>query len=247
MSEKITAGLLIIGDEILSGRTLDKNTNFLAKSLEEIGISLSKVIVIPDIEDEIIDAVNSLREQFKYVFTSGGIGPTHDDITSASIAKAFNVDLIKHKEAEEILINFYGKENVNEARLKMAYVPEGSILLNNPVSSAPGFKIDNVFIMAGVPKIFEAMFAAAKKELLGGKIVHAKEIKINVTESIVAKELGDLQKEYQNVSMGSYPFQGGTSLVFRSVDNEAIEKSSKKMVEIVERIRSNSIIEDEKN
>ena len=154
----VSAGLLIIGDEILSGRTVDQNINFLAKNLSENGIILREVRVVGDFENEIIFAVNELRKKFDYVFTSGGIGPTHDDITSLSIAKAFDQDLILNEVAHKILIQHYGAENVNEARLKMAYLPRKASLLDNPISSAPGFRIENVFVMAGIPKIFQAMF-----------------------------------------------------------------------------------------
>ena len=238
----INAAYIIIGDEILSGRTKDKYLNFLAINLAKIGISLKEVRVVPDIEKEIIDAVNILRKKFTYVFTSGGIGPTHDDITSLAIAKAFRDKLIKNKEAEQILIHYYGKAGVNEARLKMAYVPSKSRLLDNPVSSAPGFIIDNVIVMAGVPKIMRAMFKAAKKELIGGSKILSKELKISLTESIIAKDLEELQKKFPNVSMGSYPFNKGTSLVFRSADIASLEKSFAKMISIVNSIKKNAII-----
>ncbi len=238
----VTAAFVMIGDEILSGRTEDKNLNFLAKNLTEIGINLKEVRVVPDIEEEIILAVNAVKNKFDYVFTSGGIGPTHDDITSLSIAKAFDDELIQNEEATEILIGYYGKENVNEARLKMAFVPRMAKLLDNPVSSAPGFRIANVFVMAGVPKIFQAMFEAAKKELIGGKKIKSEEIKISLTESVVAKDLENLQKKYSQVSMGSYPFEGGTSLVFRSNNYEDLEKSVQEMTELLESVKSDSII-----
>ncbi len=242
MKSIVTAAFVMIGDEILSGRTEDKNLNFLAKSLTELGINLREVRVVPDNEEEIISAVNLMREKFDYVFTSGGIGPTHDDITSLAIAKAFDDELVQNAEATAIMEVFYGKGNLNEARLKMAFVPSQAKLLDNPVSSAPGFRIDNVFVMAGVPKIFQAMFAAAAKELVGGTKVRAKEIKISLTESIIAQDLKTLQTQYPQVAMGSYPFEGGTSLVFRSNDYESLEKSSVQMIEILERIKSASII-----
>jgi molybdenum cofactor synthesis domain-containing protein len=238
----VTAAFVMIGDEILSGRTTDKNLNFLATNLTEMGINLKEVRVVPDVESEIIAAVNAVKNKFDYIFTSGGIGPTHDDITSLSIAKAFGDELVQNQEATEILIKYYGIENINEARLKMAFVPKTAKLLDNPVSSAPGFRIANVFVMAGVPKIFQAMFEAAKKELEVGKKVKSKEIRISLTESIIAKDLEDLQNQYPEVSMGSYPFDGGTSLVFRSNDYEILEKSVKEMAELLERIKSASII-----
>lgn len=232
----VTAAILVIGDEILSGRTEDQNINFLAKNLAEMGIRLSEVRVVPDIEEEIIFALNEIRKKYNYVFTSGGIGPTHDDITALSVSKAFGQKLIQNEEATEILNKYYGKENVNEARLKMAFVPESANLLDNPVSSAPGFRIDNVFVMAGVPKIFQAMFYAAQKELVGGKKVESRELKISLTESLIAKDFTDLQKKYPQVAMGSYPFEGGTSLVFRSIDLESLEKAITEMTDILPKI-----------
>ncbi len=229
----VNAAFIIIGDEVLSGRTADKNLNFLAKELTAMGINLKEVRVVPDDEGEIVAAVNILRKKFHYVFTSGGIGPTHDDITSASIAKAFDDQLIKNLEAEQILIDYYGEENVNEAQLKMAFVPSKARLLDNPISSAPGFMIDNVVVMAGVPKIMQAMFFAAAKNLIGGDKLISKEIKTNFTESIIAQDLAALQKEFFNVSMGSYPFDGGTALVFRSIDIIALENAVEKMTQII--------------
>ena len=241
-NNSITSALLIIGDEILSGRTEDKNINFLAKNLTEIGISLKEVRVVADIEAEIISAVNSLRNKFDYVFTSGGIGPTHDDITSESISRAFNDTFEKNLIAEQILIKHYGIENVNEARLKMAYMPRSAILLENSISSAPGFRIGNVFVMAGIPKIFQAMFEMAKSQLKVGKKIKAIEIKINLTESAIAKSLTEMQKRYSEVSMGSYPFEGGTSLVFRSIDYNKLEEASAEMVKILKSINESSIL-----
>jgi len=232
----VSAGLIIIGDEILSGRTADQNINFLAKNLSENGILLKEVRVVGDFENEIIFAVNELRKKFDYVFTSGGIGPTHDDITSLSIAKAFDQDLILNEVAHEILIQHYGAENVNEARLKMAYLPRKASLLDNPVSSAPGFRIENVFVMAGIPKIFQAMFEASKKELKIGCKISARELKISLTESIIAKDLTDLQNQYREISMGSYPFENGTSLVFRGFDKQILEEAFLKMQNLITKI-----------
>lgn len=225
----VTAALVIIGDEILSGRTKDANLNFLATSLAEIGINLREVRVVADIESEIIEAVNAVRKKFDYVFTSGGIGPTHDDITCEAIAKAFGDKVQKNQQAAEILIKHYGEGNVNEARMKMAMLPTRASLLDNPVSSAPGFRLENVFVMAGIPKIFQAMFEAAKKELIGGKKTKSLEIKTSLTESVIAKEFSDLQQKYPQIAMGSYPFDGGTSLVFRGVDHDTVEIAKSEM------------------
>ncbi len=239
----VTAGFLVIGDEILSGRTADLNINFLAKNLTELGIILKEVRVVGDFENEIIEAICALKNKYDYVFTSGGIGPTHDDITSLAIAKAFNQKLILNRKAQEILFQFYGKDNVNEARLKMAMVPEFASLLDNPVSSAPGFFIENVFVLAGVPKIFQAMFYCCKTKLKYGNKVFSKEIIINLTESIIAKDLTNLQNEYPNLSIGSYPFEGGTSLVFRGIEPNIIDKAILKMTDNINLIKANSIIE----
>ncbi len=239
----VSASLLVIGDEILSGRTVDQNINFLAKNLSQIGINLREVRVVGDFENEIIYAVNELRKKFDYVFTSGGIGPTHDDITSLSIAKAFNQDLILNKVAHEILIQYYGKNDLNEARLKMAYLPRNASLLDNPISSAPGFRIENVFVMAGIPKIFQAMFEASKKELKVGCKIISREIKISLTESIIAKDLTELQKQYNQISIGSYPFDSGTSLVFRGIDEQILKEVLLKMQNLIIKINPKAIIE----
>jgi molybdopterin-biosynthesis enzyme MoeA-like protein len=241
MSKTVTAAFVIIGDEILSGRTKDANLNFLANSLSEIGINLCEVRVVPDIESEIISAVNSLRPKFTYIFTSGGIGPTHDDITCLSIAKAFNDKVVENPEAMQILLDHYGKDGVNDSRAKMAGLPSKASLLDNPISSAPGFRIENTFVMAGIPKIFQAMFQAAKKELIGGKKTTAKEVVISLTESIIAADFSALQEKYPQVSMGSYPFEGGTSLVFRSTDNDLLEFA---IAEMLTKIDSKFVIKN---
>ncbi|MFM7702234.1 MAG: competence/damage-inducible protein A, partial [Alphaproteobacteria bacterium] len=219
------------------------NINFLAKNLTELGIILKEVRVVGDYENEIIEAVNALRLKYNYVFTSGGIGPTHDDISSLAIAKAFNQKLVLNSKAEEILYQFYGKNNVNEARLKMAMVPEFASLLDNPVSSAPGFFVENVFVLAGVPKIFQAMFNCCKTNLKFGNKIFSKEIVTNLMESIIAKDLTDLQNEYPNLSIGSYPFENGTSLVFRGVEPTIIDLAISKMSNNINKIKTNSIIE----
>ncbi len=242
--EKITAGFLIIGDEILSGRTADQNLNFLARNLTELGINLNETRVVADIEDDIIQALMALSKKYDYVFTSGGIGPTHDDITSQAVAKTFAVELKLNKQAQEILFHHYGKDNVNEARLKMAYIPSTASLLDNPVSSAPGFRIENVFVMAGIPKIFQAMFEACKKELEFGNKILCVEISTNLTESIIAKDFANLQKIYPQVTLGSYPFEGGTSLVFRSTNQLLLDKACNEMLEILKKINPNSIIKN---
>lgn len=233
----VTAALVIIGDEILSGRTVDKNLNFLACTLNEIGVNLKEVRVVPDDENEIIQAVNTLREKFDYIFTSGGVGPTHDDITSAAIAKAFDDQLVKNAEAEALLLQYYGAEQLNEARLKMAFIPSRARLLQNNIMSPSGFKIENVFVLAGIPRIFQALLEGAKKEIVGGKKTKSREIKTSLTEGLLAKEFADLQMKYPQVVMGSYPSESGTALVFRGTDYAAIDQSVDEMEVILKKIK----------
>lgn len=227
----VTAALLIIGNEILSGRTQDKNLAYLAGELNRVGIQLREVRVVPDVEQEIIDAVNALRARYDYLFTTGGIGPTHDDITSASIAKAFGVKLIRHPAAEAALRAHYTPEQINEARLKMADVPEGSDLIPNIVSAAPGFRIGNVFILAGVPKIMQAMLAAAIPHLKGGAVVQSVNITTNLPEGTIAAGLTEIQARYPDLDIGSYPLykegKPSTTLVFRGIDRARAESATK--------------------
>lgn len=236
-NKQVTSAVIIIGNEILSGRTKDLNINFLANSLVDIGIDLAEVRIVKDIEKDIIFAVNELRVKYDFIFTCGGIGPTHDDITSASIAKALGINIERNKEAENLLINYYSKDKLNDARLKMADIPVGAILLDNPVSSAPGYKISNIFVFAGVPKIMQAMFEAAKEYFITGDKVYTKSISAYVTEGDIAKELSDLQSRYAEVEMGSYPFirneRLGTSLVFRSSNTAKLDDSHEIMLKIL--------------
>lgn len=236
-NKQVTSAVIIIGNEILSGRTKDLNINFLANSLVDIGIDLAEVRIVKDIEKDIIFAVNELIVKYDFIFTCGGIGPTHDDITSASIAKALGINIERNKEAENLLINYYSKDKLNDARLKMADIPVGAILLDNPVSSAPGYKISNIFVFAGVPKIMQAMFEAAKEYFITGDKVYTKSISAYVTEGDIAKELSDLQSRYAEVEMGSYPFirneRLGTSLVFRSSNTAKLDDSHEIMLKIL--------------
>lgn len=220
------ACLIIIGNEILSGRTQDKNLAWLAAQLNEIGVKLAEVRVIPDVNQTIVDTVNTCRKQFDYIFTTGGIGPTHDDITSQAIADAFGMKLTRHPEAEKILEKHYGLDELNAARLKMADTPEGARLIYNPVSAAPGFVVENVYVMAGVPRIMNAMFEGIKGELRGGAKTLSKILSIYVTEGVLAAGLTDIQNQFPEVEIGSYPFiknqKLGTSLVSRSTDAAAL-------------------------
>jgi len=220
------ACLIIIGNEILSGRTQDKNIQFIASGLNDAGVKLAEVRVIPDITQTIINTVKSCSEAFDYVFTTGGIGPTHDDITSAAIAQAFSTPLERNKEAEAILEKHYGRENLNAARLKMAEIPKGTRLIYNPVSAAPGFIIKNIYVMAGVPSIMQAMFDNIKGELLGGAKTLSKTISVYLTEGNLAEGLTNIQNKFSDVEIGSYPFiknqKLGTSLVCRATDGQLL-------------------------
>lgn len=243
-----TACLIIIGNEILSGRTQDKNLAWIANELNIIGIRLMEVRVIPDIEAEIIATVNTCCARFTYVFTTGGIGPTHDDITSACVAKAFGVELHRHPEAAQILEKHYGAEQLNEARLKMADVPLGASLIANPVSAAPGFCMENVYVLAGVPRIMQAMFDNLKSGLAGGSKMLSHTVSVLLTEGSIAHVLGDLQNKYKEVELGSYPFirqeKLGTSLVMRSQQQEHIDAMRAELVAALTALNG-AIIEDE--
>lgn len=217
-----TACMLVIGNEILSGRTQDKNLNWLAGKLTERGIRLAEARVIPDVAKVIIATVNEVRARYDYVFTSGGIGPTHDDITAECIARAFGVKLHRDAEAKRRLEAHYTPDMLNEARLKMADVPEGAALIDNPVSAAPGFRVENVYVMAGVPSIMQAMFESIAPTLNGGPPTLSVTVSAFVTEGTIAEELTAIQKRFADIEIGSYPFiqQGklGTSLVARGAD-----------------------------
>jgi len=228
MTQPVLASLIIIGDEILSGRTKDANLSYLATWLNEVGIQLAEVRVVPDVACEIADAVNALRAKYDYLFTTGGIGPTHDDITVDSIAAAFGVSVVTHKEAYARMEAHYGAENFTEARKRMTRVPEGAELVDNPVSIAPGICIENVFIMAGVPKIMQAMLEDIRPHLRVGRKVWTQSLTVHAPESKVADELSAIQNGNADTSIGSYPFYGsgyGTTIVVRSADTAAVEKA----------------------
>ena len=216
----IQASLIIIGDEILSGRTEDKNLAYLANWLGKIGINLSEVRVILDDEEAIIEAVNALRKKYDYVFTTGGIGPTHDDITTDSIAKAFDVETRIDDDALEKMKEFLAGKELTEPLLKMLHIPEGGELIYSPATKAPGYKIDNVFVMAGIPKIMQGMLEGMYDYLEKGDIVHSKSLEIMIGESFFAEDLTKIQEKYPNVSVGSYPFSRdgvyGATIVLRS-------------------------------
>ncbi len=221
-----TAAMLVIGDEVLSGRTHDVNTRHIAGVLTEIGVSLREARVCPDETPEIVHHVNELRAAYDHVFTSGGIGPTHDDITADSIAAAFGVGIDVREDARAILAAYYrDPTDLNEARLRMARIPDGASLILNPLSQAPGFRIGNVFVMAGVPAIFAAMVENVRPMLTGGAPVLSWSFRAPVPEGDIATALRDLAAAHPGVSLGSYPFYRGgmgTTLVARSSDRAAL-------------------------
>lgn len=222
----VTACLLIIGNEILSGRTQDKNLAFLGQGLNELGIRLMEARVVPDVETVIIDTLNEVRRRFDYVFTTGGIGPTHDDITADCVATAFGLPLIVNPEARAILEAHYPPGQLTEARLRMARTPEGATLIENPVSKAPGFQVENVFVMAGIPAVMQAMFGSVKHRLTGGKPLRSRTVMVELGESFVADGLAAVQDSHPDVEIGSYPFNRGgtfgTRLVLRSTEEGSL-------------------------
>ena len=223
----IRASLVIIGDEILSGRTEDKNLPYLAKWLGNLGIHLSEVHIVLDNEDDIIESVNTLRKKYDYVFTTGGIGPTHDDITTDSIAKAFGVGTRIDDDALEKMKEFLDGKELTEPLLKMLHIPEGGELIYSPATKAPGYKIENVFVMAGIPKIMQGMLEGMYDYLEKGEVIHSRSFDILVGESFFAENLEEIQQEFQNISIGSYPFSRdgkyGATIVLRSIDDSALD------------------------
>jgi molybdenum cofactor synthesis domain-containing protein len=241
----VTAAVLIIGNEILSGRTKDVNLGYIADELTRLGIRLREARVVADVEAEIVAAVNACRARYDYVFTTGGIGPTHDDITSVSVAKAFGVPLILDARAKAMLERNYPPGGLNEARLRMAQVPEGAELIENPVSAAPGFRMGNVFVMAGVPAIMRAMFDGLKGGLVGGKPVLARSISAFLGEGVIAQGLGALQQRYPDLDVGSYPFfrlgRYGASFVLRGTDQARIDAAAGELATLIRELGAEPI------
>jgi molybdenum cofactor synthesis domain-containing protein len=232
MSSDPTAAVLVIGDEILSGRTQDTNTNYIARFLGALGIDLRECRVVPDVQEEIVAALNALRARYTYVFTTGGIGPTHDDITADAVAAAFGVGIDYHPEAMRLMAARYkNPEDFNEMRKRMARIPDTAALIKNSVSTAPGFQIGNVFVMAGVPMVMRAMLEALAPGLTRGAVVHAVTIEAHLAEGQIAAALAQIQKENPTVSLGSYPFYResgpGTQLVARGQDQTAVDKAAR--------------------
>ena len=245
--KEVNAAILIIGNEILSGRTKDLNTSTISSWLNGIGIKVLEVRVVPDVEEKIIFSLNELKKSFSYVFTSGGIGPTHDDITAETVSKCFNLKYEIHQEAYKILEKYYGKENFNEGRQKMVWMPSNANLILNPASGAPGFNVENVFCLPGVPSILQSMLPELKNKLVGGNPILSKTISLKTIESELAKSLKDVQNNNKDVDIGSYPFfrkgKIGVSIVMRSESQSKIDTCNsqilnlinEKKIEIVER------------
>ena len=242
-AETITAALLVIGDEILSGRTKDKNIGYIAEYLTAIGIDLREVRVVPDVEEEIVGAVNALRSRYTYLFTTGGIGPTHDDITADCVAKAFGVPIDVDPRAVEMLLQRMSREDLNEARLRMARIPEGAELIENPISRAPGFRIGNVMVMAGVPAIMQAMLDNVAPGLVKGVRVLSEVIEAaGLPEGLYAAGLAEIAKAYPTLSIGSYPSyspSGFTNqIVARGRDYDTLVEAAGRIRDLVASLRA---------
>lgn len=220
------ACLIIIGDEILSGRTKDRNLAYLAEWLNDEGIELSEARVIPDVEAIIIRTVNECRAVFDYVFTTGGIGPTHDDITAECVAKAFGVPLLFHPDAHKAMADRVGEDKMTEGRRRMTRVPDGGEIIVNPISVAPGFRVENVYVLAGIPDVMQAMLGTLKGRLAGGRKVLSRTMHAFAGESVIARTLDDVQGRHDDLSIGSYPFyyhdRFGANLVLRARDPDLL-------------------------
>jgi len=231
-----TAAMLVIGDEILSGRTRDANMHHLAGRLTDMGIDLKEVRVVADDPQAIVNAVNALRRAYDHVFTSGGIGPTHDDITADNVAAAFGVPIDVRDDARAILEAHYARNGttINASRLRMARIPDGAALIDNPVSAAPGFTLENVHVMAGVPSIFQAMVESVLPGLTGGAPVQSRSVRVDRGEGDIAEPLGEMVATYPTLSFGSYPFQRdgkfGTNIVVRGSDPDLLETAAAELV-----------------
>ena len=234
---QVNAAILIIGNEILSGRTKDTNTSTLAIWLNTLGVKVEEVRVIPDIEETIVNTLNILRKKYNYIFTTGGIGPTHDDITAKSISKAFGLKYEINKEAYKILESYYKPGEFNEGRQKMCWMPANAKLILNPTSGAPGFIVENVFTLPGVPSILQSMLGSLKNTIVGGEPIISKTINLKTVESEIAKSLTSVQNNNKDVEIGSYPFfragKLGVSIVIRSENQSKIDVCNSKIMEFV--------------
>jgi molybdenum cofactor synthesis domain-containing protein len=237
--DTVTAALLVIGEEILSGRTRDENIGYVASYLTRVGIALREVRVVADVEAEIIAAVNELRRRFTYVFTTGGIGPTHDDVTTDAIAKAFEVGVSVRDDAVAAMRLQYAEEDLTPARLRMARIPEGAELIHNAVSRAPGYRLENVVVMAGVPRVMQVMLDEVMPRLAKGRPMLARAVRVDAPEGDVALPLAGLQAAHPEVQMGSYPFfehrRFGTYIVLRTTDEGCLESALQALWEVIAR------------
>ena len=242
-----TACVVVIGNEILSGRTQDANLQYLAKKLTDWGVRLREARVIPDIEDVIVRTINEVRAAFDYVFTTGGIGPTHDDITAESLAKAFGVGLVCHQQTFKRMEASYKPGEFNAARQKMCYLPEGATPIENSVSIAPGFQIANVFVLAGVPSIMRAMVDTLRNRLVGGPPIQSRTVSVYLGEGVIAEGFAALQKQYPAIDMGSYPFyragRFGTSLVLRGTDTASLDRAAAEVTALVRALGAEPVAE----
>jgi len=244
----ITACVLIIGNEILSGKTQDTNLQFLGSELAQRGIGLKEARVLTDEKVEIITSLNECRARYNYVITTGGIGPTHDDITAECVAAAFDRELLLNDEAVSRLSQS-GRE-LNTARLKMAHIPEGAELIDNPVSNAPGFRLENVFVLAGIPSVARAMFATFADSLETGETIISRNLDVYVPEGNLAAPLGEIAHRYPNVEIGSYPFSRngryGANLVVRSIDSSVVDEVYEEIVSAMQPLIGDSVIDSSK-
>jgi len=245
MADRVTAAVMIIGDEILSGRTQDTNLNFIAKYLGTYGVDLAEARVVPDVKDEIISALNALRAKYDYVITTGGIGPTHDDITADCVADAFGVKLVEHPDILEMMEKRWGGE-LNAARRRMARVPEGGSLVKNGVQGPPGFAIGNVFVLAGVPMVMRSMMDDVVPRLRTGAVVISRTVRVEgAGEGAIAEPLANLAKAHPELSIGSYPFYGpqgyGSNLVVRGRDGQIVERTVDDLIEALADIGARSV------
>jgi molybdenum cofactor synthesis domain-containing protein len=244
----VTAALVVIGEEILSGRTRDENIAYIAAQLTRAGIALREVRVVPDVEDEIVAAIDALRRKFTYVFTTGGIGPTHDDVTTDAVAKAFGVSAAVDAEAVAALSKLFSAADLTPARMRMARIPEGATLIGNAISRAPGYRIDNVIVMAGVPRIMQVMLDAVMPDLAKGRPMLSRSVRIDAPEGDVAPPLAALQEAHANVQIGSYPFfenkRLGTYVVLRAASETELAAAENDLWIFIAREGFDAVAED---
>jgi molybdenum cofactor synthesis domain-containing protein len=250
-AEPVTAAMVVIGNEILSGRTQDLNVAFVGTGLNEIGVQLLEVRVVPDIKEEIVAAVNALRTKFDYVFTTGGIGPTHDDITAESVAAAFGKQAVYHPTSYAILEATMQRRNIEftEARKRMALAPEGADVIENDLGVAPGFVMENVYVMAGVPQVAQSMFRAAAPHLRRGRVKKSRSIATHLAEGTIAAGLEAIQKDYESADIGSYPFYNapgghGTTLVVRSFEETDLNGAGDAILALIAELKGEALSDE---